>query len=192
MGRAAALTFSSLTIFVDYPVRHDIMRWSTLLFFALGGVRFSEAATVSITTQRILSAQRNCVSACIAGGYGMKNIIDGVGCGNDNDCLCKAGVTSAASSWLSFCITTAFTTCADGDEYASAVSIYDNYCRSTGPASVSATPTDSGQTELVQTVTVTTTSTPFITIQSSDSSTTTPTSESFLLLALFNLLYINL
>ena len=163
--------------------------FAVLAFFIYTG---AQSQSVSITTDSALSAAAQCVEWCIAGQGLHPNIVDGVFCNNDNSCFCRDQNRPVAASYLSSCLTTDYTQCANSGDYSTAISIYNRYCSFTGPATVIATATSTDQGDDVNSVvTVTTTSTPVITMQSSDSSTFSPTSESAVLASVFGVLYLS-
>lgn len=142
--------------------------------------------TISIAQYSGLQ-QRNCVYTCIAGSGpgGHPDLQCAIGCQNANSCLCREDLRPTASSYLSSCIYTDFPSCSDAPDYSAAVSVYDNYCGFTGPATVlvTPTPTSAWNTAVNGVVTVTMTSGPTVTVTmtSSSSSILSPSSFSELL-----------
>jgi len=143
--------------------------------------------TIPIAQYSGLSQQRNCVYTCIAGSGpgGYPDLQCAIGCQNANSCLCREDLRPTASSYLSSCIYTDFPSCSDAPDYSAAVSIYDNYCGFTEPATVlvTSTPTSALNTAVNGVVTVTMTSGPtvMVTMTSSSSSILSPSSFSELL-----------
>ncbi|OCL00702.1 uncharacterized protein K441DRAFT_650126 [Cenococcum geophilum 1.58] len=140
--------------------------------------------TISIAQYSGLLQQRNCVYTCIVGSGlgGHQDLQCAIGCQNANSCLCREDLRPTASSYLSSCIYTDFPSCSDAPDYSAAVSIYDNYCNLTEPATVIVTPTSTSalNTAVNDVVTVTTTGGPTVTatMTSSSSSILSPSSSS--------------
>jgi hypothetical protein len=108
----------------------------------------SDAATISIGSDSDLTNQRDCVRDCIAGCYsnwGPCDLVGVLGCGDSNSCFCHEDLRSSASSFLSACVYTQYTSCSDQTDYDDAASIYDRYCTFTAPATVTAHATSAAQ-----------------------------------------------
>jgi hypothetical protein len=101
-----------------------------------------ESKTVTIESDRDLAKQNVCVSRCIAYPGRLR---DGIGCGQTalEECFCRSGQETAASSVLVDCIVSTYH-CTQTSDMSAAMSIYNRYCeavRATEPVSVLATPT---------------------------------------------------
>jgi hypothetical protein len=142
------------------------------------------ASDISIGQDLELQSERDCVRACVAGGIWIPRGGCWLGCElgwDSSECYCREDLRPEASSILSSCIYTGFTTCADAYDYNAAVSIYDRYCTFTAPATVTATATQSAEpSPSNEPVTVTvTSSTPTETVfVSSQATRTSPSSQS--------------
>ncbi|KAH8585718.1 hypothetical protein B0O99DRAFT_646356 [Bisporella sp. PMI_857] len=104
------------------------------------------STSISIGDEPILKTQRSCVVKCVGRGdctFGddICGVAVQLGCAGSNECFCRSDLRPSASSFLSSCIYTAFTTCADTVDYVATASIYDNYCSFTAPATTTATAT---------------------------------------------------
>lgn len=112
----------------------------TILLWVLASLasrQCASAQTVSIGKDTALTEVRGCVSRCVTYndflGYihGIQYYLD---CQKDG-CLCRDQLRSSASFYFSSCIFTDNPACADSSDYADAVSIFDEYCHFTAPAS---------------------------------------------------------
>jgi len=155
---------------------------SRLLFHLFSLPALSYAASISIYYESAVLDARSCVEYCIAGsesGLGHLNLGQALGC-NDDSCLCRGDLRPKASDYLSSCIFTDSPSCSDSYDYMDAVSIYDNYCSFTGPATVTAEATQTDSNPSVNSIVTVTetrlTSGPTVTVSSSSSSFKQPTS----------------
>lgn len=75
-----------------------------------------------------LREQSDCVRKCLINRS--PNIVSALGCGSRraHACFCQTDRRPAATSYVSHCFATDYTTCVTAADYASALSIYDRYC----------------------------------------------------------------
>ena len=103
---------------------------------------------------------------CVGDGYGL---VAGLGCDGSkgSSCFCAEHLRPDASSYLSSCLNSAYSTCHGSSDYGVATAVYDDYCHFTAPATVTAIAAPSaaspGGSVNNQPVTVTVTSTPLAT-----------------------------
>ena len=144
----------------------------TTCFLAL-----STAGTITFNAEPAYKEARSCVRNCLDYNGGLWQ---GIGCDNNDGCICNAVYRPSASSFLESCVETYYTTCTDGYDYTVAANIYDSYCGFTAADTVVITPTATAKATLNAPVTVTMfTSYPTVTVTTSSSSSPISPSSSF-------------
>ncbi|ORY12633.1 hypothetical protein BCR34DRAFT_290643 [Clohesyomyces aquaticus] len=92
-----------------------------------------QIVTASIQKDPGYLLQKDCVKSCIFNGWGVKDLMPGIGCSSPfaNECLCRADQESPASKYLTTCVNSSCGTSATAD-LVRAVSVYDGYCSGAG------------------------------------------------------------
>lgn len=148
------------------------------LAWALGAIALvlpsTLAQSVTISQMPAFDESRDCIRYCLyngLGAYGAWGNLPGfLGC-DSSSCVCEENLRLTASSWLSSCLYTLHSSCADDIDYRSALQIYDNFCSFTAPAVFTTTQSGPPNTDAFGVVTVTQyTSGPTVTTTSTSSS----------------------